>query len=118
MTDVVRERDRTFAHVLLFVCFSRVKRQAYIHKGDVIVCDLDGVVKQNLVNDRGVRAMEVQFYFVDTKMHRIRLCDTPLNSFPDRTLLCKPVKSVSKGCPSKYRFVLALCYLLAFCLAL
>ncbi|CAM9501906.1 unnamed protein product, partial [Pylaiella littoralis] len=38
---------------------SRVKRQAYIHKGDVIVCDLDGVVKQNLVNDRGVRAMEV-----------------------------------------------------------
>lgn len=42
------------------------KWQAYVHKGDVIICGLDGVPHQTLVNDAGVRAMEVVYLCVQT----------------------------------------------------
>ncbi|CAN0082592.1 unnamed protein product [Ectocarpus sp. 12 AP-2014] len=38
---------------------SGVSTFAYIHKGDVLIYGLDGVLRQTLVNDGGVRAMEV-----------------------------------------------------------
>eukprot|EP00903_Cladosiphon_okamuranus_P007070 g6871.t1 len=38
---------------------SNVSNFAYVHKGDVIICGLNGVPRQTLVNDGGVRATEV-----------------------------------------------------------
>eukprot|EP00752_Nemacystus_decipiens_P011246 g9995.t1 len=38
---------------------SNVSTFAYVHKGDVIICGLNGMPRQTLVNDGGVRAMEV-----------------------------------------------------------
>ncbi|CBN77164.1 conserved unknown protein [Ectocarpus siliculosus] len=53
---------------------SSVSTFAYIHKGDVLIYGLDGVLRQTLVNDGGVRAMEIWssdgrrlIYFFDAK---------------------------------------------------